>query len=132
HWSAKAGTGSAYSTTDDVRKWLDAFFGTSFLSSVNRQMMLDWGDGGYGWDKDDDAPYTKPFYFQSGNGGGFASVVVYIPALRAEVVVFSNAQIPVPTRIAFDIAAMLEAVEYRRLEVRAAPLTADEIARVVG
>ncbi|HWC65603.1 MAG TPA: hypothetical protein VG777_05940, partial [Thermoanaerobaculia bacterium] len=35
-------------------------------------------------------------------------------------------------RIAFDIVAMLEGVEYQPLELRKTPLTAEEIAHVVG
>ncbi len=127
HWSAKIGTGSAYSTIDDEHRWLEGFLGDSFLSAANRQMML---DNGYGWERDVEDGETT--YFQNGEGPGFASTMIYLPSLRAAIVVLSNCQIPVPGRIAWDLAAMLQGKEYRRLELRASPLTTDEISHVVG
>jgi hypothetical protein len=67
-----------------------------------------------------------------GEAPGFASIVIYLPTRRAEIVVLSNAQFPVPQTIGFDLAAMLEGKEYQRLELRDSPLTADEISRVAG
>jgi len=131
HWSAKLGTGSAYSTIDDERRWLDGFSTGTFLSKANRRMMLDWGDG-YGWERDEDSPANDPLYFQSGNGPGFASNLIYIPGMGAEIVALSNVQIPVPITIDFDLARMLRGKEYRRLELRNTPLSKDETARVVG
>ena len=127
HWSAKIGTGAAYSTIDDERRWLDAILGSSFLSPANRQMML---DNGYGWERDEEDGETT--YFQNGEGPGFASTMIYLPGLRAAIVVLSNFQIPVPGRIAWDLAAMLQGKKYRRLELRATPFTADEISHVAG
>ncbi|MEZ5996885.1 MAG: serine hydrolase domain-containing protein [Hyphomonadaceae bacterium] len=127
HWSAKVGTGSAYSTINDERRWLQGFFGDSFLSASNRQMML---DNGYGWERDDEDGETT--YFQNGEGPGFASTMIYLPRLNAAIVVLSNFQIPVAGRIAWDIAALLQGKEYRQLELRASPLTAEEIAHVTG
>lgn len=131
HCSAKTGNGSAYSTIDDERRWLDGFLGDKLLSKADRRMMLDWREG-YGWEYDDDARYKQPFHFMNGELPGFASTIAYIPALGAEIVVLSNAKFPVPVRIAFDIVAMLEGVEYQPLELRKTPLTAEEIAHVVG
>jgi CubicO group peptidase (beta-lactamase class C family) len=130
HWSAKIGTGSAYSTIDDERRWLDAFLSNSFFSAATRQMMLDHG---YGWEKDEDDPrFRETVYFQNGEGPGFASTIIYLPRLRAAIIVLSNFQIPVPVRIAFDLATMLEGGEYRPLELRASALTTDEASHVSG
>jgi CubicO group peptidase (beta-lactamase class C family) len=130
HWSAKTGNGSAYSTIDDERRWLEGFLGNSFLSAANRQMML---DNGYGWEKDEDDPrFGETIYFMNGEAPGFASHIMYLPRLRAAIVVLSNFKIPVPMRIAFDLGTMLEGGEYLPLELRASPLTTDEISHVVG
>ena len=131
HWSAKPGNGSAYSTVDDERRWLDGFVGNSFLSGSDRQMMLGWGDG-YGWMRIDPPRFKEPIYVMNGEGPGFASFIVYMPRLRAEIVVLSNFRIPVPQMMGLEIAAMLEGGEYHRLELRASPLTTDELSQVVG
>ena len=134
HWSAKTGNGSAYSTIDDERRWLDGFFSNKFLSDANRQMMLDW-DEGYGWMKwetKDQPRFKETIYFMSGNAPGFASVIIYLPRLRGEIIILSNFQIPVPSTIGLDLAAMLEGGEYHQLELRNSPLTAEEISHVVG
>lgn len=121
------GTGSAYSTIDDERRWLEGFLGSSFLSAANRQMML---ENGYGREKDEEDGETT--YFQNGEGPGFASTMIYLPGARAAIVVLSNFQIPVPGRIAGNLAAMLQGREYRRLELRTSPLTKEEISHVIG
>ncbi len=131
HWSAKTGNGSAYSTIEDERRWLAGFLGNAFLSTASRQMMLDWGDG-YGWEKDDDSRFKEPIYFMGGEGPGFRTSVIYMPRLRAEIVVLSNCKIEAANTIAFDLAAMLDGGEYRPLRLRGSPLTADEISHVVG
>ena len=95
HWSAKTGNGSAYSTVDDERRWLDGFLGNRFLSGTDRQMMLDWGDG-YGWTRIDPPRFKEPIYVMNGQSPGFASFIVYMPSIRAEIIILSNFQIPVP------------------------------------
>lgn len=131
HWSAKTGNGSAYSTVDDEHRWLEGFLGNKFLSGSNRQMMLDWGDG-YGWTRIDPPRFKEPIYVMNGQSPGFASFIIYMPRLRAEIIILSNFQIPVPKMIGYDLAALLEGGEYHRLELRASPLTPDEVSQVVG
>jgi D-alanyl-D-alanine carboxypeptidase len=131
HFSAKPGNGSAYSTVGDEHRWLAGFFSHSFLSDADRQEILDWGDG-YGWTRTVSHGLKEPAYFMSGEGPGFASFILYLPKLKAEIIVLSNAQMPIPTSIGFDVAAMLEGRDYHALELRAAPLMADEVSLVVG
>ena len=131
HWSAKTGNGSAYSTIDDERRWLDAFLGDKLLSAADRKMMLDWGEG-YGWEWDDDSPRTDPLYFMAGNAPGFATTVVTIPSRHFYAVILSNLQIPVANRVAFDVAATIQGKDYHLLELRSSPITKEEAARVVG
>ena len=132
HWSAKTGNGSAYSTVDDERRWLEGFLGNRFLSAAHRQTMLNCCDNGYGWEQIDDPRFHERYYFMNGEAPGFASTIIYMPRLHAEIVILSNLKITVPRAIAFDLAAMLEGVEYQRLELRAAPLTTDEMSHVLG
>jgi D-alanyl-D-alanine carboxypeptidase len=131
HFSAKPGNGSAYSTVGDEHRWLAGFFSRSFLSDANRQEILGWGDG-YGWIRTVNHGLKEPAYFMRGEGPGFASFIIYLPKLKAEIIVLSNAQMPIPTSIGFDLAAMLEGRDYHAPELRAAPITADEVSHVVG
>jgi CubicO group peptidase (beta-lactamase class C family) len=134
HYSALTGNGSAYSTVDDERRWLDGFWNDRLLSAADRQMMLAWDDG-YGWYKSGQqslARFKETIYYMTGELPGFASVIINLPRLRAEIVVLSNFKIPLPTPIGLDIAAMLEGGEYQRLGLRASPLTADEMYHVTG
>jgi hypothetical protein len=96
--------------------------------------MLDW-DEGYGWEKwetKDQPRFKETIYFMSGQAPGFASKIIYLPRLLGEIIILSNFQIPVPTTIGYDLAAMLEGGEYHPLELRNSPLTAEEISRVIG
>jgi D-alanyl-D-alanine carboxypeptidase len=131
HWSAKTGNASIYSTIGDEHRWLVGFFGNAYLSKARREEMLDWGDG-YGWTTTTNPRLKEPVYFMNGQSPGFASIVIYMAKLDAEIIILSNSQIPVPTTIGFDLAAMLEGGEYHAPELRVAPLGADEISHVVG
>jgi CubicO group peptidase (beta-lactamase class C family) len=131
HFSAKPGNGSAYSTVGDEHRWLAGFFSHSFLSDADRQEILGWGDG-YGWTRTVNHGLKEPAYFMRGEGPGFASFIIYLPKLKAEIVILSNAQMPIPTPIGFDLAAMLEGRDYHAPELRAAPLATDEVSQVVG
>ncbi len=92
--------------------------------------MLDWEDG-YGWYRSKPARFGERHYM-TGEAPGFASVIVHMPKLHAEIIVLSNFKIPVPTPVALDLAAMLAGGEYQPLELQAAPLSADEVSHVVG
>ncbi len=131
HFSAKPGNGSAYSTVGDEHRWLAGFFSNSFLSDADRQEILDWGDG-YGWTRTVNHGLKDPAYVMRGEGPGFASFIIYLPKLKAEIIVLSNAQMPIPTVIGFDLAALLEGREYHAPELRAAPLAPGEVSQVVG
>ena len=98
---------------------------------ADRQEILAWGDG-YGWTRTVNHGLKEPAYFMSGEGPGFASFMIYLPKLKAEIIVLSNAQMPIPTAIGFDLAAMLEGRDYHAPELRATPLAADEVSQVVG
>jgi D-alanyl-D-alanine carboxypeptidase len=131
HWSAKTGNASVYSTIGDERRWLAGFFSNAFLSDDRRQEILGWGDG-YGWTKSVNPRLKEPVYFMNGQSPGFTSIVIYMPKLKAGIIILSNSQIPVPTPMGFDLAAMLDGGEYHAPELRAGPLGADEISHVVG
>jgi CubicO group peptidase (beta-lactamase class C family) len=119
HWSAKTGNGSAYSTVDDERRWMAGFLSDKFLSESDRQTML---NDGYGWESLPTSRVGAPIYFMSGQSPGVSSELIYIPNLRAEIVILSNSQIPVPAPMGFDIAAMLAGGEYHDLELKGAVL----------
>ena len=120
HWSAKTGNGSAYSTVDDERRWMAGFLSDKFLSESDRQTMF---NDGYGWESLPTSRVGAPIYFMGGQSPfGVSSELIYIPSLRAEIVILSNSQIPVPTPMGFDIAAMLAGGEYHDLELKGAVL----------
>ena len=119
HWSAKTGNGSAYSTLDDERRWLAGFLSDRFLTESDRQTIL---NDGYGWESLPTSRVGAPIYFMSGQSPGVSSELIYIPNLRAEIVILSNSQIPVPAPMGFDIAAMLAGGEYHDLELKGAVL----------
>ncbi len=131
HWSAKTGNASVYSTIGDERRWLVGLFNSAFLSNDRRQEILDWGDG-YGWTKTVNPRLKAPVYYMNGQSPGFASVVIYMPRIDAAIIILSNSQIPVPTPIGFDLAAMLDGGEYHTPELLNTALKADEVSRVVG
>jgi hypothetical protein len=58
--------------------------------------------------------------------------LIYIPSLRAAIVVLSNLAMQVAAPMGFDIAAMLAGGEYRDLVLPAAPVRMDKMAQVVG
>lgn len=129
HWSAKTGNGSAYSTINDMRRWIAGFLSDKFLSESARQTMLNDG----GWESLPTSRIGVPIYFQTGQSpSGVSSELIYIPSLRAEIVILSNLEIPVAGPMGFDIAAMLAGGQYRELQVQAKPLKKDEVARLVG
>jgi D-alanyl-D-alanine carboxypeptidase len=131
HWSAKTGNASVCSTIGDEHRWLAGFFRNAYLSDAHRQEILGWGDG-YGWTTTVNPRLKEPVYFMNGQSPGFTSIVIFMPKLNAEIIILSNSQIPVPTPMGFDLAAMLEGGEYHAPELRVAPLGADEISHVVG
>jgi CubicO group peptidase (beta-lactamase class C family) len=130
HWSAKTGNGSAYSTINDERRWIAGFLSDKFLSESARQTML---NDGYGWESLPTSRIGVPIYFQTGQSpSGVSSELIYIPSLRAEIVILSNLEIPVAAPMGFDIAAMLAGGEYHDLVLPPAPMRIDEVAKVVG
>jgi hypothetical protein len=130
HWSAKTGNGSAYSTINDERRWITGFLSDKFLSESARQTML---NDGYGWESLPTSRIGVPIYFQTGQSPfGVSSELIYIPSLRAAIVILSNVSIPIAAPLGFDIAAMLAGGEYHGLALPAAPVGVGEIGHVVG
>jgi CubicO group peptidase (beta-lactamase class C family) len=129
HWSAKTGNGSAYSTINNMRLWVDGFLSDKFLSESARQTMLNDG----GWESLPTSRVGVPIYFQTGQSPfGVCSELIYIPSLRAQIVVLSNLSMQVAAPMGFDIAAMLSGGGYHELVLPSVPIPIDEVARVVG
>ena len=130
HWSAKTGNGSAYSTINDERRWIAGFLSDKFLSETARQTML---NDGYGWESLPTSRVGLPIYFQTGQSPyGVSSELIYVPRLRAEIVILSNLAIPVAAPMGFDIAAMLAGGEYHDLVLPPGPVRIDEVSQVFG
>jgi CubicO group peptidase (beta-lactamase class C family) len=90
------GSGSMYSTIEDMQRWKAVFTPGRLLSKQSLDAMLksyikaDWGDGvGYGWFIGHD-PHGHEFYAHLGGINGFAANVRYYPAEDLYVVVLSN------------------------------------------
>jgi len=130
HWSAKTGNGSAYSTTNDEQRWITGFLSDRFLSDSDRQTML---NNSYGWESLPTSRVGVPIYFQTGQSPfGFSSELIFIPRLRAQIVILSNLAMQVAAPMGFDIAAMLAGGEYHDLVLPPAPVPMDKMASVVG
>jgi D-alanyl-D-alanine carboxypeptidase len=129
HWSAKTGNGSAYSTINDERRWIAGFLNDKFLFESARQTMLNNG----GWESLPTSRIGVSIYFQTGQSPfGVSSELIYVPSLRAEIVILSNLAIPVAAPMGFDIAAMLAGGEYHDLVLPPDPVQIDDVAQVFG
>jgi hypothetical protein len=88
---------------------------------------------GYGWESLPTSRIGAPIYFFTGQSpSGVSSELIYIPRLRAQIVILSNLEIPVAAPMGFDIAAMLAGGEHHGLVLAPAPVRIDEIAQVDG
>ena len=88
-WAALLGDASAYATTRDALRWLNAFFDDGFVSAASRQTMLDSGYGGF---LADSRTFGEPLYRQASNGHGFSSFVACLPKHGVTVIVFGNVE----------------------------------------
>ena len=92
-WAKLAGEGSAYTTTRDELRWVDAFFADGIVSAATRRRMLDPSakyPGGYGWNLI--RSYGEPAYGMAGTAPGFAAAVVHVPGRNVTVVVLGNTE----------------------------------------
>ncbi|HXC56282.1 MAG TPA: serine hydrolase domain-containing protein [Rhizomicrobium sp.] len=106
-WAARTGEGSAYTTTRDELRWIEAFFAGHIVSAASRQAMLDGSKapGGYGW-----TAYPglgEPAYGAAGTAPGFAAFAVHLPASDVTVVVLGNSEsASVVRRLGKDLALL--------------------------
>jgi D-alanyl-D-alanine carboxypeptidase len=92
-WAKMMGEGSAYTTTRDELRWVDAFFSDGIVSAATRQRMLDPSGkypGGYGWNLVQGFP--EPAYGMAGTATGFAAAVIHVPGHNVTVVVLANTE----------------------------------------
>jgi CubicO group peptidase (beta-lactamase class C family) len=132
-WSGKTGSGSAYSTANDERKWLRGLFHRGFLSPATRAAMFDLDSRvGYGWFKFKSKRFDTTMYSMNGRSPGFASAMAYLPDHDLSVVVLSNIYSSVTTQLGDDIAAIALGKTVDPVVLRDAPLTPAQRAEVEG
>jgi CubicO group peptidase (beta-lactamase class C family) len=124
HWSAKTGNGSAYSTVNDERKWLQAFFADKLFSAATRATMLDYGtvDEGFGWGKVVSPRFGELELWSSGRSPGFCSSLIYLPKEKLGAIVLTNietAHCPIIVRdvVLIAVGKPYESFQYRRVEL---------------
>ena len=118
-WSAKTGSGSAYTTAADELKFAEGLFDDRFLSAGLRKEMFDPSARvGYGWFKSRSDRFGQLVYSMNGRAPGFASAVVYIPAERLFVTALSNIYASVPTDMAYDIGALMLNRTYQPISLK--------------
>lgn len=132
-WSAKAGSGSAYSTANDEKKWVRGLLHSNFLSAATREVMFDLGSRvGYGWFKFKSRRFGTNMYSMNGRSPGFASAIVHLPDRDLSVVVLSNIYSSVTTQIGDDVAAIVRGQPVEPLILRKTPLTVAQRREVEG
>ncbi len=133
HWSAKTGSGSAYSTVIDEQKWVSSFSSGHFLSEANRAALLNLSSrAGYGWFKTNSVRFSEPLYYMNGRAPGFASAIVYLPQERLSIVVLSNIYASVTSDIGSDIAALALGRPVQSPTIRTTPLTPEALTGLDG
>ena len=81
-WRQKAGGASAYTTTRDELRFVEALLDGDLLKPATRALIL--ASGGYGWGRD------GTVYEMAGQAGGFSAFVSYAP--QVTVIVLGNIQ----------------------------------------
>lgn len=132
-WSGKTGSGSAYSTANDQRRWLRGLFHGDFLSPATRAIMFNLDSRvGYGWFKFNSRRFDTIVYSMNGRSPGFASAIVHLPDQDLSVVVLSNIYSSVTTQLGDDIAAIALGQTVPQVVLRNTPLTQIQRAEVEG
>jgi CubicO group peptidase (beta-lactamase class C family) len=85
-WADLQGSGSAYTTTRDELRWIDALFGDKLLSAASRAALLQY------WARANPVPPGGPAYAGFGAAPGFASFMLHAPAQDVTVIVLSNSK----------------------------------------
>jgi CubicO group peptidase (beta-lactamase class C family) len=134
HWSAKTGSGSAYSSVADYRKWLSAFFADKLLSAASRAIMLDYGEieEGFGWGKFVSTRFGELEYWSSGRSPGFSSSMIYLPKSKVAVVVLSNIENGLCPIMARDIALIAVGKPYEPFRFHRTVISAAQLQKMTG
>ena len=107
HWSAKSGSGSAYTTASDEARFMHQLFQGKLISSAAQRALLEVDPRtGYGWVRSVDARFGEDAYHIDGRAPGFASFVMWLPKEKLTVVVLSNVYASSTSNIGFDLAAI--------------------------
>jgi CubicO group peptidase (beta-lactamase class C family) len=123
HWSAKAGSGSAYLSARDYARFAGALVGGRLLSDSLRAVVLDTAGPrvGYGWFRGARARFGQAAYYMNGRAPGFASFVLHLPREGVTVVAFSNVYASATTDLGYDVAAIATRRPYAPLALPARP-----------
>ena len=106
------GSGSIYSTVEDLAKYDSALFGYKFVSKeileqafasgkLNNGRVLNYG---FGWDLLVDPDLNLPYYGHSGEWMGFSAYYLHYPSLKLSIIVLSNCSCTDAETLAFRAA----------------------------
>ena len=109
------GSGSIYSTVEDMAKYDNALFSHQFVSKqvldqafvtgrLNNGRALDYG---FGWDLLIDSDLNQAYYGHSGEWMGFSSYYLHYPNLNLSVIVLSNSSSTDAESLAFQTAKVV-------------------------
>jgi CubicO group peptidase (beta-lactamase class C family) len=101
-WADRTGSASAYATTRDEVRWLDALFGDRLATAASRQALLT----GAGWSQADATRFGETAYAMAGAAPGFSAAIIRLPTHDVTVIVLGNIDSAAPERIGRDLAAL--------------------------
>lgn len=107
HWSGKAGNASAYTTANDMARFVESLFHGNLLNESSLKAVLETSPRvGYGWFRGENKRFNQTAYYMTGRAPGCASFVLYLPRQELTVVALSNTYSSATTSIGYDVAAI--------------------------
>ena len=133
HWSAKAGNGSAYTTADNMARFVDRLFHGRLVSDSSLKAVLDTLPRvGYGWFRAPNQRFDQLAYYMNGRAPGYASFVLYLPREQLTVVALSNTYSSATTSIGYDVAAISLSLPYTPFHPMSSSASVAEISSSTG
>jgi len=133
HWSAKAGNASAYTTADDMARFVESLFHGRLLTESSLKAVLETSPRvGYGWFRARNQRFDQIAYYMNGRAPGYASFVLYLPREELTVLALSNTYSSATTSIGYDVAAISLGLEYAPFHPASSVASAADISSSTG